>query len=133
MENKSILYFHSYAHCLNLALVDSICEKKNSSSALKNDRCIFNFFGTIQFIYSFIEGTPKRHAILENIIASFGHKFRTLKSLSTTRWACRAEVVTSVKKKYGAILAAIEEICEKCHVPEMRAKGTGLLAQMMSF
>jgi len=27
-------------------------------------------FGTIQFIYIFIEGSPTRHAILENIIAS---------------------------------------------------------------
>jgi len=94
VENKNILYVHCYAHCLNLALVDSVCEKDNR----KNNRCIFNFFGIIQFIYSFIEGSPRRHAILGKIIAaSSGQKFATLKSLSTTRWACRAEAVTSVK------------------------------------
>lgn len=26
MKNKNILYVHCYVHCLNLALVDSICE-----------------------------------------------------------------------------------------------------------
>ncbi|KAF0711002.1 zinc finger MYM-type protein 1-like, partial [Aphis craccivora] len=133
IDNKNILYVHSYAHCLNLALVDAVCEKPNCTSGLKNSRCIFNFFGTIQFIYSFIEISPTRHAILENIIASSGYKFRTLKSLSTTRWACRAEAVNSVKFNYGAILIAIEDICSKYSVPEMRAKGTGLLAQMKSF
>jgi len=83
VENKNILYVHCYAHCLNLALVDSVCEKDNR---FKNNRCIFNFFGTIQFIYIFIEGSPTRHAVLEKIIAaSFGQKFATLKSLSTTK------------------------------------------------
>jgi hypothetical protein len=133
IENKNILYVHCYAHCLNLALVDAVCEKPNCTYGLKNSRCIFNFFGTIQFIYSFIEGSPTRHAILENIIASSSHKFRTLKSLSTTRWACRAEAVNSVKINYGAILTVIEDICSKCSVPEMRAKGTELLAQIKSF
>jgi len=53
-----------------------------------------------------------------------------LKSLSTTRWPCRAEAVTSVKNHYASILTPIKEICEKSNVPEMRGKGTGLLAQM---
>jgi len=57
------------------------------------------YFDTIQFIYIFIEGSPTRHGILENIIASwsFGYKCTTLKSLSTTTWYCMAEAVTSVK------------------------------------
>lgn len=133
IENRNILYVHCYAYCLNLALVDSVCEKPNCTLGLKNIRCIFNFVGTIQFIYSFIEGSPTRHAILENIIESSGHKFRTLKSLSTNRWACRAEAVNNVKINYFAIVTAIEDICSKCSVPEMRAKGIGLLAQMKSF
>lgn len=64
--NNIILYVHCYAHCLNLTiiLIDSICE--NSSST--NNRLVFNFLGTIQFIYNFIEGSPMRHATLEKII-----------------------------------------------------------------
>ncbi|KAL4098697.1 hypothetical protein QTP88_023245 [Uroleucon formosanum] len=73
---------------------------------------------------NFIKGSPTRHAILEKIISA---------SLSTTRRACRAEAVTSVKNHYASILTTIEEICEKSNIPEMRAKGTELLAQMKSF
>lgn len=105
--------------------------KKIHHPVWKTILCILNFFGTIQFIYSFIESSPTRHAILEKIIAaSFGQKIVTLKSLSTTRWPCRAEAVTSVKNHYASILTPIKEICEKSNVPEMRGKGTGLLAQM---
>lgn len=78
-ENINILYVLCYAHYLNLALVDSlcICEKPHTTNGLKSSRCIFNFFITIQFIYIFIEVSPTRHVILENIIASFGHKLGT--------------------------------------------------------
>jgi len=116
-----ISYVHCYDHCFNLALVDSVYEKTNSSSNLKNNRCIFNFFGTIQFIYSFIKESFTRYAILEKIIASFSQKFVTLKSLSTTRWACRAGAVILFKNHYASILTAFKEICEKSNVPEMRA------------
>lgn len=51
-QNSSIKYVHCYAHCLNLALVDSVCNKSKNS---KRNRLVFNFFGTIQFIYNFIE------------------------------------------------------------------------------
>ncbi|KAL4084056.1 hypothetical protein QTP88_029372 [Uroleucon formosanum] len=46
--NSKIFYVHCHAHCLNLILVDSIGRK---------NRIVFDFFGTIQFLYSFIEGT----------------------------------------------------------------------------
>jgi len=48
VENKNILYYvHGYAHCINLALVDSTREKVNSAPGLKNNGCIFNLFGII--------------------------------------------------------------------------------------
>lgn len=50
-QNNKILYVHCYAHCLNLVPIDSICD--NSSTT--NNRLIFNFLGTIQFIYNFME------------------------------------------------------------------------------
>lgn len=43
-----------YVHCLNLALVDSLGNK---------NRVVFDFFGCVQLIYSFIEGSPVRHAV----------------------------------------------------------------------
>ncbi|KAL4090577.1 hypothetical protein QTP88_025382 [Uroleucon formosanum] len=62
-QNDKILYVHCYAHCLNLVLIDSIYE----NSSTPNSRLIFNFLGTIQFIYNFIEGSPMRHAILQKV------------------------------------------------------------------
>lgn len=46
--NSKIFYVYCHAHCLNLVLVDSIARK---------NRIVFDFFGTIQFLYSFIEGS----------------------------------------------------------------------------
>ncbi|KAL4101270.1 hypothetical protein QTP88_021290 [Uroleucon formosanum] len=124
-KNNSIMYVHCYAHCLNLVLVDSICEKSNSKG--KQNRLIFNFLGTVQFIYNFIENSPMRHATLEKVAKETGDKLHTLKSCSNTRWACRAEAVKAIMNNYEVLIIAIENICENCPVPEMRAKGIGLL------
>lgn len=66
-ENNTLFYIHCYAQCLNLALIDSICEKSNTKSGLKNSSLTFDFLGTVQFVYSFLENSPIRHAVLENI------------------------------------------------------------------
>jgi len=83
-QNNKILYVHCYAHCLNLVLIDSICEH----SSAPNNRLIFNFLGTVQFIYNFIEGSPMRHAVLERVALETGSLLKSLKSCSITRWAC---------------------------------------------
>ncbi|XP_025421525.1 zinc finger MYM-type protein 1-like [Sipha flava] len=129
-KNSSIKYVHCYAHCLNLALVDSVCDK---SKNFKRNRLVFNFFGTIQFIYNFIESSAMRHAILEKISKDVGIKLITLKSCSITHWACRAEAVKSVLNNYEVLLLAIEDICESSSVPEMCAKGMGLKYQLKNF
>ncbi|KAL4141956.1 hypothetical protein QTP88_004495 [Uroleucon formosanum] len=130
-KNNSIMYVHCYAHCLNLVLVDSICEKSNSKG--KQNRLIFNFLGTVQFIYNFIENSPMRHATLEKVAKETGDKLHTLKSCSNIRWACRAEAVKAIMNNYEVLIIAIENICENCPVPEMRAKGIGLLYQLKTF
>ncbi|XP_022163878.1 zinc finger MYM-type protein 1-like, partial [Myzus persicae] len=130
-KNNSIMYVHCYAHCLNLVLVDSICEKSNSKG--KQNRLVFNFLGTVQFIYNFIESSPMRHATLEKVAKETGDKLHTLKSCSNTRWACRAEAVKAIMNNYEVLIIAIENICENCSVPEMRAKGIGLLYQLKTF
>lgn len=129
-QNSDIKYIHCYAHCLNLALVDSVCDKSKNS---KRNKLVFNFFGTIQFTYNFIESSAMRHTILEKISKDLGIKLLTLKSCSITRWACRAEAVKSVLNNYGVLLLAIEDICESSSVPEMCAKGMGLKYQLKSF
>ncbi|XP_008189973.1 zinc finger MYM-type protein 1-like [Acyrthosiphon pisum] len=87
-KNEKSLFVHCYGHCLNLILVDSVG---------RENKVTFNFFGNIQVIYSFVEGSCTRHAILEKIASNINIKLKTLKSVSTTRWACRAEAVSAVK------------------------------------
>lgn len=76
--NINIVYVHCYAHCLNLVLVDAC-------TLDKGNRLIFDFFGIVQFIYTFIEGSYSCHATFEKISNEIGSTLRTLKSLSTTR------------------------------------------------
>ncbi|XP_060868019.1 zinc finger MYM-type protein 1-like [Metopolophium dirhodum] len=130
-QNNEIMYVHCYAHCLNLTLIDAVCEK-NSKKVVKN-RLIFNFLGTIQYVHNYIESSPMRHSTLEKVAKETGITLLTLKSCSITRWACRAEAVKAIKNNYNVLLTAIDEICENTSVPEMRAKGIGILQQLQTF
>lgn len=125
-QNNKILYVHCYAHCLNLALVDACLSRAEN-------KILFDFFGTIQLAYNFIESSPVRHAIFERISSALGTALRTLKSLSTTRWACRAEAVKAVRNNYSALVDTVEEIMDTTQHPETRAKAKGLRAQLASF
>lgn len=87
----------------------------------------------IQLIYSFIEGSPKRHAVFEDIVKTTNTKLKTLKSLSETRWACRSEAVSVVHVQLNAILQAFKEIIEDASDSKARAKGKGILHQIESF
>jgi len=130
-QNNEIMYVHCYAHCLNLTLIDAVCEK-NSKKVVKN-RLIFNFLGTIQYVHNYIESSPMRHSTLEKVAKETGVTLLTLKSCSITRWACRAEAVKAIKNNYNVLITAIDEICENTSVPEMRAKGIGILQQLQTF
>jgi len=118
-KNINTFFVHCYGHCLNL--VDSVG---------RQNRIIFNFFGNIQLIHNFIEGSCVRHAVLEKIAKTINLKLKTLKSVSTTRWACRYEAVSAVKENYLALLIAIKEISESTRQADVRAKGLGIIHQM---
>jgi len=87
-KNPKSFFVHCYVHCLNLILVDSIG---------KDNKVTFIFFGCIQMVYNFIEGSCTMHADFENVSKLINVKLKTLKSLTTTRWACRAETINAVK------------------------------------
>lgn len=91
-KNKNILYVHCYAHCLNFTLMDVICADTKYSD---RNICLFDFLGTVQFFYSFIEGSPIRHAVFEKFAKENVVKVQTLKSFSQRRWTCRAEAVNA--------------------------------------
>lgn len=131
-ENSKILYVHCYAHYLNLSLINSICDKSRNKNPNQN-RVLFDFLGTVQFVYSFIERSPMRHAIFEKIAQENGAHVQTLKSCFVTRCVCHAEAVNAIKNNYGAILHALRAINLKSLILEMRAKGHGLLHQIQIF
>ncbi|XP_060845487.1 uncharacterized protein LOC132925079 [Rhopalosiphum padi] len=86
-KNPKYFFVHCYGHYLNLLLVDSIGN---------DNKVTFNFFGCIQIVFNFIEGSCTRHAVFENL----------------SKWACRSEVVNAVKNKYSALLIAIKQITD---------------------
>lgn len=123
-KNNKTLFIHCYGHCLNLILVDSLGKK---------NRVTFDFFGTIQLIYNFIESSCTRHAILEKVANAANIKLKTIKSVSNTRWACRSEAVSAIKANYSALLIAIKQISDTTKQPDVRAKALGLIHQMQTF
>ena len=107
-------------------LVDSVTSRKENG-------IVFDCFGTIQFLYSFIEGSPSRHAVFESVVVRGGDRLKALKTLSTTRWAARSEAVSAVREQFEAIVEATEEIIDTSTTPDVKAKGKGLLAQLKTF
>jgi len=70
---------------------------------------------------------------LKKIVQETNSKLKTLKTLSTTRWACRAEAVTAVENNYSSVIQCLQEIANNTKYSEVRAKANGILYQMKSF
>lgn len=100
-KNPKAPYVHCNCHCLNLVLVD----------ACKTTSEISNFFGTVEKIYTFIEGSPKRHAIFQNFQKESGIATPyTLKRLSDTRWACHCDALRIIKATLPAVADTLDYI-----------------------
>jgi hypothetical protein len=52
--NPNALYTHCFSHNLNLVLINSLTGSRHTT--------LKHFFGTVELIYSFIEGSPVRHS-----------------------------------------------------------------------
>ena len=91
------IYVHCYGHLLNLALQDTM----TTVEPLRNT------LGTIQSLYNFIEGSPKRHALFGDIETEQCSLLTTLKFQSVTRWSCRWEAVTAVDQQLERIVKAL--------------------------
>jgi len=49
---------------------------------------------------------------LKKIVNETNSRLKTLKTLSTTRWVCRAEAVTAIEKNFSSVIQCLEEISE---------------------
>ncbi|EDS30272.1 conserved hypothetical protein [Culex quinquefasciatus] len=79
------------------------------------------------------DGSPSRHAIFEKVVARCGSQLKTLKTLSTTRWAARAEAVTAISEQLDEIVQTLREIVATTNSPDVKLKGKSILRQLSSF
>jgi hypothetical protein len=94
------LYIHCNGHVLNLCLV-------NVSETVVPVR---NCFGIVKSLYNFIEASPKRHKVFEDLQKEFGIVPVSSKQLCDTRWACRYESLKAISGRYSEILSTLELI-----------------------
>ena len=113
------LYFHCFAHCLNLVL-----GKTAETLPLVKD-----VFDTIGSIYRVMEGSPQRTAVFEKMLKEFAiSEGRTaLRSVSDTRWTARVDNLSATANTLQALIAALKELEPK------EAACAGLLTQVNSF
>eukprot|EP00794_Sanderia_malayensis_P015569 gene15569-17145_t len=113
------LYFHCFAHCLNLVL-----GKTAETLPLVKD-----VFDTIGSIYRAMEGSPQRTAVFEKWLKEFSinEGRKALRSVSDTRWTARVDNLSATANTLQALIAALRELEPK------EAACAGLLTQLNSF
>ena len=96
------LYFHCFAHCLNLVL-----EKCAETLPLVND-----VFSTIGSMYKIMEGSPKRNAVYEANLNRFSiNNGRTaLHALSDARWTAKVDNLAATINVLPALIATLKEL-----------------------
>lgn len=107
-ESKQAYYVHCYAHRLNLVIVDTC----------SGNVAVRNFFGTVGALYDFIEGSTKRHgafqAIREAVHMEAGSEssggYRTLHSMSSTRWSARVDNCKALLNNLLGVVRTLETI-----------------------
>ncbi len=120
-DNPRAIYVHCNGHILNLVLVD----------AAKAVIAARNTFGTISELHNFMEASAKRHAVFQEIQKQSGCKSLTLKSLSDTRWACRAEALKVIKKRLEDVITSLQKITDED--PSSGAQAQSLLNSICTF
>ncbi|KAK0137416.1 Zinc finger MYM-type protein 1 [Merluccius polli] len=116
--NPLIHYVPCAAHSLNLVGVNSI---EGSCPAARN------FFDLLQSLYVFCaKSTHRWNKMFHNTDVS-----RTLKPLSNTRWACRADSTTALRGNYRAIREALGRFSiDPDEKEDARREATGLCAHL---
>lgn len=127
--NSTALFTHCYAHNLNRALVNAACDTTQAD--------VRNFFGIVELIYTFVEGSATRHAYFLSQQQSYfpDQAALHLVGLSDTRWNCRASSLRrlSEERVYRAVLDTIEHVSETTTDGSTRGTAAGLLTSVANF
>ena len=121
VKNRAI-YIHCHAHELNLALQSAV-------------RDVRNVLGRVSSLYTFLEGSAKRHAKLAEIqqasaTSRSNHPTVTLKL--ETRWSTRYRSVHAIFSNYSAILETLTFISEE-DTSKTGADANSLLLNVSTF
>ena len=116
-----LVYVHCYGHLLNLALQDSMtCVEP-----------VCNALGIVQKLCTFLEGSPKRRRIFQDLAVEDRINL-TLKSLCATRWSCRWEAVTAVLEQMTRIIRTLLSYCDD-RDPKLYTDSNTLLRSICDF
>ena len=119
-QSSRAIYVHCYGHILNLITKDCISEVP----------VLRNTLGTIQSLYTFLEASPKRHAMfMKNGDSDF---VKTLKSNCKTRWTAHESSRKAVEAELFTIIRTLSEISND-HNSKTSSEATSLLRSVCSF
>lgn len=112
------VFVHCYAHRLNLVL----------SVSATHIECAKEFFDLVKRTINFVNGSCKRKAILHDLQASDPDKpsVLVLPDMCDHKWNFRERSVEAIHKRFGHLLATLEEISENGKSDD-RAEAAGLL------
>ena len=127
--NPLALFTHCYSHSLNRVLVNSVCNHRNIEAS--------EFFGIVELVYTFIEGSAQRHGYFNEREREIQPDQRSLHlvCLSDTRWNCRASSCQRLLNEVGlkSVLDTIEHVCASTTDGNSRGTATGLLESVSTF
>jgi len=119
--NPLALFTHCFAH--NLNRVNVVCDTTMSD--------VLNFFGTVELLFTFVEGSPTRHAYFVGVQRQSNPDDPALhlKGLSETRWNCRASSLRrlATERVYHDAMATIEHASSTTTDGSVRGTAAGLL------
>lgn len=125
--NPSALFTHCYSHSLNRALINSLCNKEN--------RFARDFFGIVEQLFVFVEGSALRHTFFLECQKEIAGTSYHLQGISDTRWNCRAKSLERLQQDgvLKAILNTLEHVADTTSDGQVRGTAVGLIATVNSF
>ena len=115
------IYFHCFAHKLNLVLEQSV----------ETVPSVKEIFETVGDIYRYMEGSPERHKVYENHLKAnaITSGKTALHSFFDTRWTARTANLEVLVNVYPALLSMFKEQSEQNN----DSVATGLLVRLIQF